>query len=163
MKWLFLLVGILGLVLLQVSAIPAFSLLGVAPNILLVVLTCWAIVRNQTEAMVLVPIAGISIGLLTLQGIAESVAAFVPIIMVTALRRELGPRSEYVWALAVVIIVTMLHFAAVAISIETSGSGIEWIAAMTDRLVPSIITNLATAVFVYWLIRLPTARPVQRI
>ena len=70
MKWLFLLSGLLGLVLLQVSAIPAFSLLGVAPNILLVVLACWAVVRNQTEAMVLIPIAGISIGLLTLQGIA---------------------------------------------------------------------------------------------
>ena len=110
-----LLAGLLGLILLQVSAIPAFSLFGVAPNLLLVVLACWAVVHGQSEAM------GIGIGLLTFQGMGESVAAFVPIVAIAALRTGLPARAEYAWALAVVIVATVLHFATIAVSIEAEG------------------------------------------
>ena len=158
-----LLAGLLGLILLQVSAIPAFSLFGVAPNLLLVVLACWAVVRGQSEAMVLVPIAGIGIGLLTFQGMGESVAAFVPIVAIAALRTGLPARAEYAWALAVVIVATVLHFATIAVSIEAEGSSIDWVAAVTDVLVPSIVTNVVIGLLVYWLIRLPTPKPIPRV
>jgi rod shape-determining protein MreD len=163
LKWILLLTGLVGLVLLQVSAIPAFSLFGVAPNLLLVVLACWVVVRGQVEAMVLVPMAGIGIGLLTFQGMGESVAAFVPIVAVAALRTGLPARTEYVWALAVVIIATVLHFTTIAASIEVEGSSIDWVAAVTDVLVPSIVTNVVIALVVYWLIRLPTPKPIPRV
>ena len=51
MKWALLVVGLLLLVLLQTSAVPAFEILGVAPNVLLVVLCCWAVVRVDSESM----------------------------------------------------------------------------------------------------------------
>ena len=163
MKWVLLIAGLVGLILLQVSAIPAFSLFGVAPNLLLVVLACWAVVRGQAEAMVLVPMAGIGIGLLTFQGMGESVAAFVPIVVIAALRTGLPARAEYVWAVAVVIVATVVHFTTIAVSIEAEGSSIDWLAAVTDVLVPSIITNVVIALLVYWLIRLPTPKPIPRV
>ncbi len=163
MKWTLLLTGLVGLVLLQVSAIPAFALFGVAPNLLLVVLACWVVVRGPSEAMILVPVAGLGIGLLTFQGMAESVAAFVPIVVVAALRTGQPPRGEYVWAMALVIIATVLHFTTIAAAIEVEGSTIDWFAAVTDVLVPSLITNLIIALVVYWLIRLPTPKPVPRV
>lgn len=163
MKWLTLGVGMVGLVLLQTSAVPAFELLGVAPNVVLVVLVCWVVVRGQSEAMVLVPLAGITIGLLSFQGMGESVAAFMPIVLLATLRRAMEPRSEYVWTLAIVIVATALHFVALAVAIEVEGSSIDWLAAATDVLVPSVLVNLLLALLVYWLVRLPTPRPMPHV
>ena len=169
MRWGILILGLLGLVLLQTSAVPAFEMLGVAPNILLVVLCCWAVVRTPTEAMVLIPMAGIAIGLLSFQGTAESVAAFAPIVLIAALRGPIGGgmrmnlRTEYVWALAVIIVATLLHFIALAAAIEVAGSRIDWIGAVTDRMLPSVLINLSVGAVIYWLVRLPTQRPQPRV
>lgn len=163
MKWLMLGVGMVGLVLLQTSAVPAFELLGVAPNLVLVVLCCWVVVRGQGETMVLVPLAGITIGLLSFQGMGESVAAFMPIVLLATLRRAMEPRSEYVWALAIVIVATALHFVSLAVAIEVKGSSIDWLAAASDVLVPSVLVNLLLALLVYWLVRLPTPRPTPHV
>ena len=57
MKWPPLIAGTLGVTLLQTSAVPAFELLGVAPNLLLVTLCCWAVVRDREESLLLVPLS----------------------------------------------------------------------------------------------------------
>lgn len=156
MRWPPLILGTLGLTLLQTSAIPAFELLGVAPNLLLVTLCCWAVVRDRREALVMVPLAGIWFGLLSNQGMAESVAALVPLVVVASLRVRIRPPSEYAWALAVIIVATLLHFLAVVVTLQLEGASIDWVAAITDVAVPSVMTNLFLGAIVYWLVRLPT-------
>ena len=157
MKWPPLILGTLGLTLLQTSAIPAFELLGVAPNLLLVTLCCWAVVRDPREALLMVPLAGIWIGSLSNQGMAESVAAFVPLVVVASLRGPvIHPPNEYAWALAVIIVATLLHFFAVAAALQLEGASIDWVAAVTDVAVPSVLTNVFIGAVVYWLVRLPT-------
>lgn len=169
MKWSALILGVLVLALLQTSAVPAFEMLGVAPNVLLVVLCCWAVVRAQSETMVLIPLAGLTIGLLSFQGPAESIAAFTPIVLIAALRGPLSGgvrmtlRTEYVWALAVIIVATVLHFIALAVAIEVEGSRIDWVGAVTDRMLPSVLVNLTAGAIIYWLVRLPTHRPQPRV
>ena len=159
MKWPPLILGTLGLTLLQTSAIPAFELLGVAPHVLIVALCVWAVVRDQREALVMVPLAGIWLGLLSHQGMAESVAAYVPLIVVAALRVQIRPPNEYAWTLAVIIVATLLHFLAVAAALQIGGASIDWLAAITDVAIPSVLTNLFLGAIVYWLVRLPTPRP----
>ena len=159
MKWPPLILGALALTLLQTSAVPAFQLLGVAPNLLLVVLCCWAVVRDQREALVMVPLAGLSLGLLSFQGMAESVAAFLPLVLIAALREQVRPPNEYAWALAVIIGATILHFFAVAVTIQVGGDSVAWLDALRDVMVPSVLTNLFIGALVYWLVRLPTPQP----
>ena len=158
MKWPPLILGTLALTLLQTSAVPAFELLGVAPNLLLVTLCCWAVVRDRNEALVMVPLAGVWLGLLSIQGMAESIAAFVPLVMIAVLRTQIRPPNEYAWALAVIIGATLLHFLAVAVALQVDGAGIDWRAALPDVLAPSVLTNLFIGAIVYWLVRLPTPR-----
>ncbi len=160
MKWAILLPGLLALVLLQTSALPAFHLFGVGPNLLLVLLCCWAVVRLPEESMVLTPAAGLGIGLLSFQGIAVSVAAFAPVVPLACARDRLGVGSEYLWALAVVAAATILHFLAVAAGLAVEGARIAWLDVSVDILVPSLLGNLLLALPAYWLIRLPTPRPV---
>ncbi len=169
MRWVALVLGLLGLVLLQTSSIPAFELFGVAPNVLLVMLCCWAVVRDQEEAMLLVPLAGIFIGLLSFQGTAVSVAAFAPIVVLATLRSvfsrgvQMGLRTEYVWVLGLVVTATLLHFITFAVAVEVEGSRIDWGAAVTDRMLPAVLVNVGIALALYWVVRLPTRRPQPRV
>ncbi len=169
MKWGVLVAGLFLLVLLQTSAVPAFEMFGVAPNILLVLLCCWAVIRAQSEAMVLVPLAGLLIGLLSFQGTAESIAAFTPIVLLAALRAPIADdlrmtlRTEYVWTLGVVVAATLLHFIALAVAVEVAGSRIDWVGAVTDRMLPSVLVNVLIGIGAYWLVRLPTPRPQPRV
>lgn len=159
MRWPLLIAGMLGLTLLQTSAVPAFELLGVGSNLLLVVLCCWVVVRGAPEGMVLVPLAGLMLGLLSFQGLATSVAAFLPIIVLAALRSQLGVRSTFGWALAVVVAATLAHFIIIALVLALGGSNIDWAAAVLDVLLPTVLVNFVVAIPVYWLIWWPTSRP----
>jgi rod shape-determining protein MreD len=169
MKWAILVGGLLVLVLLQTSAVPAFEILGVAPNILLVMLCCWAVIRGDSETMVLVPVAGLLIGLLSFQGTAESIGAFAPIVVLAAFKGlitsgvQMTIRTEYSWTLAIVIVATLLHFTALAVAIEVAGSRIDWLGAVTDRMLPSVIVNVLIGLIAYWLVRLPTPRAQPRV
>ncbi len=158
MRWIVYAIGLLALTLLQTSAVPAFQLLGVGTNLILIVLCCWVVVRGQDEGFGLVPLAGIWMGLLSFQGLATSVAAFLPVIMLATLRRPLGVQSEFGWALALVVAATVAHFVVIALVLEIGGSAIDWFAVTTDVLLPTVLVNLVVAVPVYLLIRLPTPR-----
>ena len=159
MKWPPLILGTLALTLLQTSAVPAFELLGVAPNVLLVVLCCWAVVRDQREVLVLAPLAGLWLGVLSFQGMAESVAAFLPLVLIAALREHIRAPNEYAWALTVIIGATILHFFAIAVAIQIDGGQIAWLDTLTNVMVPNVLTNLFIGAIVYWLVRLPTPQP----
>lgn len=162
MRWPLLTAVIIGLVLIQTSAAPTFEVLGVAPNLLLVALCAWAVVRPPRESMYLVPMAGIWVGLLSFQDMAVSVAAFAPVVVLAALRAQIATHSEFAWMLAVVIGATVLHFLALATSVVVEGSRLDWTDALTNVLMPSVMVNLLTALLVYWLVRLPTPRPQPR-
>ncbi len=163
MKWPFLIAGTLGLTLLQTSAVPAFQVLGVGSNLLLVVLCCWVIVRGTEEGMILVPLAGLLVGLLSLQELATSVAAFLPIIVIAALRPHFSVHSTFGWTLAVVVAATLAHFIITALALELDGSSINWIREILDVLLPRVLVNFVLAIPLYWLIRwsLPRPRPLM--
>ena len=59
MKYLFLAPLAMTVVLLQVAAAPSFPLMDVTANPLLVLLTCWAMVRGPRETMVLIPLTAV--------------------------------------------------------------------------------------------------------
>ncbi len=159
MKWPLLIAGTLGLTLLQTSAVPAFQVLGIGSNLLLVVLCCWVIVRGTEEGMGLVPLAGLLVGLLSFQELATSVAAFLPIIVIAALRPHFRVRSTFGWALAVVVAATLAHFSIIALALELEESNIQWISAILDVLLPTVLVNFIVAIPLYWLIWWSMPRP----
>lgn len=162
-KWVSLTLGVLGLALLQTSAVPAFDLLGVGANLLLVGLCGWVVVHGPRDGMVLAPLAGVWMGLLSIEGLAVSVAAYLPVVLLASLRQPLGIGPGLAWAVPLVVAATILHFFVIAVSFAIEGSSINWLAAITDILLPSVLVNFVVTLPVYWLIRLPAGRPQPRV
>ena len=163
-RWPLLLLGLFALVVFQTSAGPSFPIFGVGPQVVLVVLCCWAMVRPPVETLVLIPLAGIGLGLLAFQGMAESVAALAPIGF-AALTRQLRRDSDadlplaLEWAATIVLIgiASILHFTAHAIAVELTTTGVNWLAALRTVMLGGLLGNMILGAIVYWLVRIPTS------
>lgn len=163
-RWPLLLLGLFVLVVFQTSASPSFPIFGVGPQVVLVVLCCWAMVRPPVETLVLVPLAGIGLGLLAFQGMPESVAALAPIgfaALSRQLRRETqGPSPLALeWAATIVLvgIASILHFTAHAVAVELTTTGVNWLAALRTVMLGGLLGNMILGAVVYWFVRIPTS------
>jgi len=167
-RWPLLLLGLFALVVFQTSAGPSFPIFGVGPQVVLVVLCCWAMVRPPVETLVMIPLAGIGLGLLAFQGMAESVAALAPIGF-AALTRQLWHDSHGAsplaleWAATIVLIAiaSILHFIVHAITVELTTAGVNWLAALRTVMLGGLLGNMILGAVVYWLVRIPTSRPAS--
>ena len=165
LRWTLLLAGLFALVVFQTSASPEFPLFGVGPQAVLIVICCWALVRPPIETLVMIPLAGIGLGLLAFQGMAESVAALAPIGLAAltwdAWQRERTPAPLAMEWLAVILLIgaaTVLHFTVHAIAVELTTTGVNWLAALQTVLLGGVIGNMLVGAVVYWFVRIPTPR-----
>lgn len=164
LRWILLLGGLFVLVVFQTSASPSFPIFGVGPQVVLIVLCCWAMVRPPIETLVMIPLAGIGLGLLAFQGMPESVAALAPIGL-AALTWHSWKQSRgsaplaLEWAMTIVLIgvASTLHFTAHAISVQLSTTGVNWIAALRTVMLGGVLGNIIIGAVIYWLIRIPTS------
>jgi len=164
LRWVFLLTGLFVLIVFQTSASPSFPIFGVGPQLLLIVLCCWAMVRPPIETLVMIPLAGIGLGLLAFQGMAESVAALAPIGLAALTwrawrdARGLLPLAlEWALTIALVGIASILHFTVHAIAVELTTNGVNWLAALRTVMLGGALGNMLLGAIVYWFVRIPTS------
>lgn len=154
------------LVIVQTSTAPAFPLFGVGPNLLLAALCCWAIERGPLETALAAAVSGILMGLLSFQGMAESVAALAPIALAAIWWSEARPRhgaaAGWPAAAALAAVASALHFTAHAVAVELETTGVNWIEAVRDVMLPGAAADALIALALYWPLRwsLRIARPL---
>ncbi len=163
-RWVLLLGGLFVLVVFQTSTGSSFAIFGVGPQVVLVVLCCWAMVRPPIETLVMIPLAGIGLGLLAFQGMPESVAALAPIGLAALTWRarsvDRGPAPIALeWAMTMVLIgaASILHFTAHAIAVEQTTTGVNWLAALRTIMLGGALGNMMLGAVVYWFVRIPTS------
>ena len=149
MKWLILAAVMLTLVLFQTSVAPLFEVFNVGPNLLLVSLCCLAILRDPRETMIAAPLAGLGMGLLAFQGAAESVAALAPIGAAAMFWRGDPNRPAILAALLLTALATALHFVVLAVAVELTTTGVNWLEAARDVMLPGMAVNVLLAIPVY--------------
>lgn len=163
MRWPILAAVVFTLVLFQTSVAPLFEVFGVGPNLLLVSLCCLAILRDPREALVCAPLAGLGMGLLAFQGVAESVAALAPIGGAAMFWRGGPNRPAFLAALLLTALATALHFAVLAVAVELTTSGVNWLEAVRDVMLPGMAVNVLLAIPVYAVARSLAAPRGERI
>lgn len=164
LRWVLLIGLLFVLVVFQTSAAPSFPIFGTAPQVVLVFLCCWAIVRPPTETLVMIPLAGIGLGLMAYQGMAESVAALAPIGFAALTwgqyresRRFTPIALEWYAAIVLIAVASVLHFTAHAIAVELSTSGVNWLAALRTVMLGGLLGNMLLGAVVFWFVRIPTS------
>jgi rod shape-determining protein MreD len=149
-------VGLLVIVattVLQVSVLPAFSILGVHPNLLLVLIAAWIAVRGQREAFILVPLAGLALGLLDSYPLGLTILALGPLIVLSDLHELRLIDSEFLPAVAVTTVGTAAYEAILLATVALGGDEVSWLLSAREIIAPAIVANILLLPFVYGLLR----------
>jgi rod shape-determining protein MreD len=142
------------LALIEASVMPLFRVAGLQPNLVLVVLVAWLMLRGSGEAFVLIPIGGLFLALVDGAPFGTALLALAPMAFLQEIR---GARlSEGGFILTVVFTVVMTfsyHLVYLAIFTLAGESG-SWLTAFVHVIVPTAFLNVAVLIPVYGLLSL---------
>jgi len=158
-KYLVAFVGAFFAAVLAASVAPYVKVLGVTPDPVLIFAACWAMIRGQWEAMVVVPMAGLLRDLTTSDPVGTSVLALSPIVLLAVLRDLRPVESDFLPALAVVAVAS-LAYAVISMTVLTAvGDDVPWGTGLLRVAFPSALVNALFAVIVYLPMRWLSPRP----
>jgi len=123
------------------SALPYWRILGVTPDLVLIFVACWAMLRGQDEAMVVVPLAGFLRDLMTSDPLGTSVLALAPIVLLATLREFKIVETDFV-PTVVVVVAGSLAYGVIALAVlAATGQTVPWSDAIIRAVLPAVIVN----------------------
>ncbi len=152
MKYAVAFVLLAGASLLQTSALPVFTVLGVHPNLVLVLILSWAIVRGLHEAMVVVPMGALTLGLMDGQPLGVTLLAAMPIVLLTEIREARIVQGEFLLAVLLTILSTLLYETLFLLVLRLSGEAADWWRSFAYVAVPAAIVNVFLVPPIYGLL-----------
>jgi hypothetical protein len=146
------------LALVQASSVEQFRILGVAPNLMLVMLTAWLVVRGLDDVLPMVAVAGITLGLVGLQTPGLVLAALLlPLASLGVLREMNIIHSQTLLMFAFVLAASLAYETLLFAGVLATGGIFDLRRGFANVVLPAAVVNLMIALPVYAVIRL--ARP----
>ncbi len=145
--------------LIQASALPAFPVFGVIPNLVLVLAVCWTVVRGQQEGMVVVPLAGVWLGIVGDHPLGITLLATIPIVLLAGIEVLRFGSSDFVLAVVLVFVSTVFYEFVLLIALRLQGGSVSWFTAFARVVVPVGLASVLFTPPVYWLVRKRSAGP----
>ena len=148
------------------SALPYLHVLGVTPDFVLIFAACFAVLRSQDEALLVVPLAGLLRDFGTSDPVGTSLLGFAPLVILAAVTRLRSLDSQFVPALAVVAAGTACHAAISILVLVLTGQHIAFGQALVHVVLPLTLVNSLFAAIVYlpvsWLPKAGRQRIISR-
>lgn len=147
------------LALLQAASVEQFRVLGVAPNLMLVLLVSWLVVRGLDDVLPMLFVAGLTLGLVGSQTPGLVLLALLPIAGFGLVRELHVVHSDTLLVLALVLASSVAYELVLLASVLVSGGVLDVGTAMTHAVLPAAIVNVALTPPVYFVMRL--AKPME--
>ncbi|HXK32507.1 MAG TPA: hypothetical protein VNM91_00655 [Dehalococcoidia bacterium] len=148
------------LAIVQASSVEQFHILGVTPNLMLVFLVSWLVVRGVDDALPMIGVSAVTLGLVGMQDPGLVLLAMVPLALLGLVREMHVIHSETLLVLALVASASAAYETVLLGGIVVSELGGDVLLGMRSLVVPAMIVNLALALPIYLPMRL--ARPAPR-
>ncbi len=137
---------------LQTAVLPALTILGAHPQLLLVVAMLWTIVRGPDEGRVVVFSTALLHGLLASAPAGFPLIAMAPVIPLAMLRDAGFVSSRFVMALLLVGIATLFYEALYTLLLTITEGGVNPLVTGYRVYLPAVIVNVAFVPVVYFLL-----------
>jgi hypothetical protein len=136
----------------EVSVLPLFRVFGLQPNLVLVVLTAWIMVRGQEEVFYLIPLGGIFLGLAEGAPPGAALIALAPIVVLHELRGARLSEGQLLIALVFTVAVTVLYHLVYLVVFAIEGEGSSLVVGAVRVILLSSIFNVLILFPIYGLI-----------
>ena len=146
----------------QTSALSSFRVLGVHANLMLVLLLSWAMVRGLEEAMVVVPMGGLALGLMDGQLLGAAMLALIPVVLLTEIREARIIQGDFLLAILLILLSTLAYELIILLTLRVTGETVQWWGTFSRVVVPAAIVNALLVPPVYGLLWLGS-RDLRRV
>ena len=140
--------------LVEAAVLPVFRVAGVQPNLTLLLLVAWMVVRGQEEVLYLIPAAGIFLGLVASAPIGAALIALAPVALLHELRGIHLGEGQLLIVVTFAILATLLYDLVYVLVHAAAGSLGPLDGVVLDVVLPSVVVNTIVIVPVYALVLL---------
>jgi rod shape-determining protein MreD len=145
---------LLGLALIQSSIGPFLTVVGVHPDLVLVAVIGWTLLRGPGEGLVWAVIGGIALDLLSAGPFGAATVALV----ITSLLASLGYGRVFggylTLPLALTFPLSLAYYLIYTLVLSVLSGPIAWIPAVADIILPASVLNIAAMFFIFPILRL---------
>ena len=146
--------------LLEASVLPLFRVNGLQPNLTLVLLMTWLIIRGSEEAYVLIPIGGLFLGLVDGAPIGTALLGMAPVAVLQEIRGAQLNERGLLMAVVFTAVMSLVYNYTYLVVFTLQGESGSWAAATTQVILPTTFINVAVLLPVYFAFSL--VNPEQR-
>jgi rod shape-determining protein MreD len=136
----------------EASVLPFFRVAGLQPNLTLVLLVAWLGARGREEVLVLVPAAGIFIGLVDGSPLGAALLAFSPLLLLHELSGSRLRHGGLLMASLLMILMTLVLHSVYLLTFTLSGEAGSWSVAFTEVVIPTALLNVVVLLPLYALV-----------
>jgi rod shape-determining protein MreD len=152
---------LIALVLLQSTVVPQFTVLGVHPDLPLIVVTAWSLLRGTEEGLLWALIGGVTMDFVSGAPFGMSTLPLLIVSFGAGLSQRGIFRFDLVIPILVIPVATLIYQAAMLAWLKAFGWPVTWAEGIGRIILPSILVNTLAMPPVYWLLRLISRRSEQ--
>ena len=138
------------LALLQVTVMPQIPLLGVRPDVVLLLLLAWVMVRGLREGVILAFIGGIALDLFSSLPLGSHALALLLTIVAVGLLAAPLHRGNVVFPVAGAFAATVLYNLLLLTFSQLLGEEVAWLASLGRIVLPLALIEAALIPLAYW-------------
>jgi rod shape-determining protein MreD len=146
--------------LLEASVLPLFRVHGLQPNLTLVLLMAWLIIRGSEEAYVLIPIGGLFLGLVDGAPIGTALMGMAPVALLQEVRGAQLNGRGLPMAIVFTFVMSLVYNYVYLLVFTLQGESGSWVDATTQVILPTTFINVAVLLPLYFVFSL--VNPQQR-
>jgi rod shape-determining protein MreD len=156
---------LLGVALFQSTVMPYLRVFGVMPNLMLMVVVAWTLLRGPGEGLVWGFLGGIFMDLFSRTPLGISALALVISAYAASYAEGTLYRNHSALPLLVVLVITPIYDLVVLILLRVTGQAVDWLPSLLYYTLPATVIHVVLMLGVYralaWLHRTTLRREVH--
>jgi rod shape-determining protein MreD len=132
---------LLSVALLQTTALPELTILGVKPELMLLTVLAWSLLRGVEEGLVWALLGGLALDLFSGGPLGASALALLIVSFLSGFTRGSVTRSSFLLPMGVALAGTLLYQGLFLLSIQLTRGSVPWIDSLLRVTLPSLPVN----------------------
>lgn len=127
--------------LVQATIVPHLTIWGVYPDLPLLVVVSWSLLRGAREGMVWGFIAGVAVDLFSGAPFGAATLGLLAVSFLSGLGQATVYRAHVVLPLLVMFLATIVYDLVFLLVVRISGEPVDWLASLLRVILPSAVLN----------------------
>jgi rod shape-determining protein MreD len=139
--------------LIQSTALPHVIILGVKPELMLMVVASWSLLRGTGEGMVWAVIGGMGLDLLSGAPLGTMTVALLVVSFLSGLGESSVFRTHVLLPLVTALVTSLVYDLIILVILGLSGQPVFWLDNLTRIVLPSTLVNTLLMPLIFWPLR----------